>query len=100
MVKKMFFNKPDELKRNIYKILSEIELVVKDASVRKEITHLIDKISLINPKGNKAINTLMKDLDKLVRELKRELINPIDTIIDNYLNKIKELVNQIQYESE
>lgn len=96
----MLFKKSDELKRNIYKILSEIELEVKDASTRKEITTLIDRISLINPKGNKVVNSLMKDLDKLVRELKKELINPIETIINNYVNKIKKLVNQIQYESE
>lgn len=97
----MFFNKQlDELKRNTYKLLSEIELEVKDVNTRKEITFLLERLYLLNPKTNKHVTSLMKDLFNYVKELKRELITPIDAVIKNYLNKINEVVNQIQYESE
>ena len=103
MVRQMLFSKKksrfDELKKQIFKRLSEIESLIK-GDVQKEITNLIDRAYLLkSTKSDKAIKTMEDTLNYTI-ELKKEMINPVDLIIHNYVQKIELLINQVQYESE
>jgi len=89
----------DVLKRDLYKRLSEIETVVK-GKLQKEVTALIDKTYLLKPTESAKAIELMEEISKYSIELKKELINPVDLIIHNYVQKIDLLLNQLQFESE
>lgn len=90
----------NRIQRDLYKKLSELESVVKDPLIRKKITVLIDKTSSLKPTQNTKMIGLIEDTLTYVREFQKELLNPIELIINNYLEKIDLLLNQIKYESE
>ncbi len=101
---RMIFSKQNsqfnKIQKDVYKKLNELESIVKDPVIRKRITILIDKTSSLKNTQNSKIIGLLEDTSNYVRELKKELMNPVDLVLSNYLDKIDSLLNQIKYESE
>ena len=94
----MLFNKANDKQKMIYKTLSEIELAINETEIRKRVSAVIDKLYTIKPKAKN--DGQLKQLNHYVKELKSELVNPIESIINNYLDKIDSILNQIKYEGE
>ncbi len=88
------------MQKDLYKKLTSLEFEVKEQSIRKRITELIDKVYNLQPTNNDKVFEIYEELLRYINELKKEMINPIIQIINNYLDKIDSLINSIKLESE